>query len=174
MQVEINEDGSTWVEIRAGRKRYFGPKHAVSIAVRGNSLKLDELINPIDRDHTKRVVYRDADGKYGVPPDPNVIPEGCERIEINSLAEEDRIAGEMRRDIERDFADDREMTRQLDRAFADKNGKTPREIIASSGAYKTDFGREMCHAMLESLDAEERNREKVNVNFFFHTREYDR
>lgn len=172
--IEINEDGSTWVEVRAGRKRYFGPKHPVSLAVRESRPKLDDLLNPLDRDHTKRVVYRDKDGKYGIPPDPNMIPEGCDRIEINSLAEEDKIAAEMRRDIEKDFANDREMTANLDRAFADENGRTPREILASSGAYRTDFGREMCHAMLEALDTEERNRERVNVNFFFHTREFDK
>ena len=178
MSIELSDDFTgCWVEVKAGRKRFFPEKNHLTQAARLGLLtrpKLDESLKNTEKEHDNlRVLYRDASGKLGIPPHPDMIPPGCDRIDVSSLNEEDKLMREMHADLKSQMGEDF-MTPLLDQVFADENGNTPRDILKSSTAYRTDYGREMCRAMLKTLDEEESRRNNPEIVSYFHTREFDR
>lgn len=171
-QVDFNADGSCWIEVKAGRKRWFGKDHAATKAAR-NGLTLDG-IGKAQRafaagTHEHMIFYRDAEGKVGIPPDPNMIPAGCQKFEVKSLAEADALSREMTNDLKRQFADDA-ATDYFEDAQRDENGNTPREVI-SRYATSTEYEREVRVEMLKHLDKLADDRNKVDTNVFFDWRE---
>lgn len=181
MKVEFTDDGGCWLEVRAGRSKYFPPKHEVTLAAK-KAIKenrrpiLDGLIKTkrafAAGTHEPVVYYRDEENNICIPPDPNIIPKGAERLEIKSLKEADALCREMSLDLKQRFMND--ATPILDDMARDELGRTPREIIVAENMNaKTDYGREVTHEMLRQLDKEERDRVNISGGVHFHWREFD-
>lgn len=175
MKIEITDDGC-WIEIKAGRSRWF-PKGSRAYEAARQGLILDGLQKTqrafAAGTHEPVVYYRDEENRICIPPDPNIIPPGMERIEIKSLREADSLCREMTQEMRNRFSYD--ATPALDDMSRDKSGRTPREVVlAENNNPLTDYGREVTGAMLEALDREERDRKNINANVFFRWREFDR
>lgn len=173
MNVDWNEDGSCWIEIKAGRKKWFGKDHVATKAAR-DGLILDGL-HKTQRafaagTHEPVVYFRDEDGKINLPPDPSILPPGVERMEIRSLAEADNLTREMTAELRERWSYD--ATEDLDNMARDVNGNTPRDLVEKEHLSPlTDYGREVTGKMLEELDREARDRKSVSANVFFQWRE---
>jgi hypothetical protein len=118
--------------------------------------------------HEPMTLIRDENGKLGVPPQPDCIPDGCTAFTINSLQEADAVAREMREDLRNTWKDEGDFTRALDEAM----GGDPRAVLLHNMQYgKGDIEREVCRSLIEILDAEEDNRRRVAAELHFRWRE---
>jgi len=168
MKVEFCDDGSCWAEIRPGRSRWFPKNHEVTKAAKAG-LILDSLVKTkrafAAGTHEPVVYYIDNEGKINLPPDAQV-PKGFERREIRNLREADNLTREMTREMKERFAFD--ATPMLDELHRDANGNLPRDLIVKEmNNPKSDYGREVCRGLLEVLDREAEDRQKVQADVHF-------
>jgi hypothetical protein len=172
-QLTITESGY-WINFRNYSRLVLCSQDEAAEAVRTmnavNALKQIQSSKDNHQNRTKTVVYRDAEGKINIPPDPKMIPSGCERIEIKSLADADRVTRELQTELAEKWSYD--STEDMDRMLADRNGNTPIEWLRKYGA-KTAKGREIVNIMIEELEREASNRNEVRTNTFFRWREFD-
>jgi hypothetical protein len=172
MKIEFCEDGSCWIEIKAGRLKWFPKNHDATKAAR-QGLILDGL-HKTQRaftagSHEPVVYYRDEEGKINLPPNAEV-PQGYERREIRNLREADALCREMSQELRDRFAYD--ATGDLDDMARDQNGLSPRDLVLRENMNPlSDYGREVTAQMLKELDREEADRKNVAANVFFHWRE---
>lgn len=176
MKIEFCEDGSCWIEIKAGRSKWFPKNHDATKAAR-QGLILDGLHKTqrafTQGNHEPVVYYRDEEGKINLPPNPDMLPPGVERMEIRSLSEADALCREMSTELRSRF--DYDSTADLDDMARDSCGRTPRQVVQEENNRPlTDYGREVTSAMLEQLDREEADRRDVKANVFFRWREFDK
>lgn len=163
-QVDWNEDGSCWAEIGGGRKRWFPKNHRVTVALR-ESLTLDKLQKEIESTDVLRggyyqrtVYYRDEEGKVCIPPDPSMVPEGRERLEVKNLTEAKALQREMTTELRRQFEEDH-ATEYLDQA----QGNPREQLLRVLADPKSNYERDMVGYMLEVLDKEEKDRREVDA-----------
>jgi len=127
---------------------------------------LDKTRRTEKKGHIEPVTYyRDEDGNIGVPPEPGMIPEGCIALQATSLGELDKLASEMtaqQRETWRDNGFTEQMEEMLGR---------PRKELVSEMANASPYGREIIRGLLEHLDKEEADRDRVSANVYFHKRE---
>lgn len=171
MKIEKSDYGY-WVYPKDGRCRFISFDSPSGIRI-SQGLVLDSVGKSkrafATGTHEKMVFFRNAEGKVGIPPDPNMIPIGCQKFEVKSLAEADALSREMTNDLKRQFADDA-ATDYFEDAQRDENGNTPREVI-SRYATSTEYEREVRVEMLKHLDKLADDRNKVDTNVFFDWRE---
>lgn len=168
--VDWNEDGSCWAAIGGGRKRWFAPKHRVTIALR-NSLTLDKLRHEIESTdvikggyYQKTVYYRDEENRICIPPDPAMVPKGRESLVIKNISEAQALQREMTAQEQERFSGDAEATRYLDEA---QGG--PMEVLKEIYRNpKSNFERDMVSLMLEDLNREARDRENIEAETTLH------
>jgi hypothetical protein len=172
MKVEFCDDGSVWVEYKPGRKRWLPKGHEIAVAAKaGQRLRLDALKADKKQGrfapgtHEPVVYYRDESG-INIPPNPNELPPGVERLEIRTLRDADKLCREMSQELKQRFEFD--CTDILDDMNRDQNGNTPRDVIVHEHNHaKTDYGREVTGQMLKVLDKEADDRRKINTDVRF-------
>jgi|HubBroStandDraft_2_1064218.scaffolds.fasta_scaffold64085_3 hypothetical protein len=149
----------------------------------GESPLFDKIIRPglgLARElgRPPKVYYRDAEGKIGIPPEPDMVPPDCQRYEITSLTEEDAIAKEMSAEMYQKWQDHGEFTEIMEGMLAETTGRTVgarRELVdALAAGAKGRKEAECIRIMLDDLDREESKNQRVNIEHMFHSREYDR
>jgi hypothetical protein len=180
MRVREWPDGSMLVEVRAGRFRDFPSTHRVSKAIR-DGLALGKIEEAQHRHasgtHEPVTYYRRANGDIGVPPEPGLEPPDDVTVHtFNTLAEADSLSREMQRQMYRDFQDDGVATRAFDEmtGVIDGNPYSREQLIHATMHGPGRKERDVAKLMLEDLDKEERDRQKITTRAFFHYREYDR
>ena len=167
MKVEKSQYGY-WVEFKPGRSRFF--EFGTDVAQRIEKGLISDSIVKTRRafaagTHEPVVYYRDDNG-INIPPSPDAVPPGVERLEIRTLRDADKLCREMSLELKQKFAYD--CTDVLDDMQRDANGNTPRDVILHENNHpKTDYGREVTRQMLAVLDHEERERKKVNAEVRF-------
>lgn len=165
--VDFNEDGSCYVEIRAGVKRHFPKDHRVTKMAR-NSLTLD-LINAAKKENTRggkgvTVYYRDESGKICLPPHPDMVPKGYDRLEAKGPSGQDRLTREMESDLRSQMREDGVTS------FIEESEGNPSDYLRKMH-YKSPLERELVGEMLKSLDREEEDRKRVSTSVTFACRE---
>lgn len=175
-------DGSMLIELRAGRFRDFNATHWMCQTVRGEidlSSPFTQALHQINAagrrfaqgTHEPVTYYRRANGDIGVPPEPGMEPPDDVTVHtFNTLGEADRLAREMRSQMYREFQDDGSTTEALDDLFEFNRSQLTQAMAEGRGRK----GREIARLMLEDLDREADDRQRINTNAFFHYREYDR
>jgi len=163
-QIEIGLYGY-WVKDTAkGRSRFIEADPATLA-------NLDTIFRDRERGRPPKVYFRDAEGKIGIPPEPDMIPKDCQRFECSSLAEEDALAKEMSAEMYSKWQDHGAMTEIFDGMFDDPR-KSLVDALASGPRGRKEA--EAIRIMLSDLDQEAAQRQKITSNVFFHNREYDR
>lgn len=166
-QVEESDYG-VWIKFPNGRSRY---------ALKGSELYaqvMEQREDPKLRERGREttVYYRDASGEIGVPPSPDSpIPEGCVRLEANTLAEQDRLGKEMAEQSRRKWEGSDEATEAMEDGFG-----SPRQVLIdkmATGHYKSQLEKDLIPMLVKDLDREARDRGRHEHNFFVHSREYD-
>lgn len=166
--VDWNKDGSCWAAIGGGRKRWFPPKHRVTLALK-QSLTLDKLeIESTDvlkgGYYQKTVYYRDEEGKICIPPDPAMAPKGVELLTVKSIREATRLQKEMTEQEREKFSGDAQATRYFDEA----QGEPMRHLEEIYKNPKSNFERDMVSLMIDDLRQEERDRENIQAETTLH------
>lgn len=170
-------DGSVLVEFKSGRWRSFDADHWVAKCCRRDivweqSRLGDRLLEDAERrskagSHEPITYYVDRDGRIGVPPDPRLPPPDNVTVHYaNTLAEVDRLSRTMQRQMYEEFQDGGVATAAFDKMV----GFNRDEMLRGA---KTNKGREMVREMLRDLEKEERDRQRISTEAYFHFREYD-
>jgi hypothetical protein len=175
-------DGSMLIELRVGHFRNFDREHWMCAIVRGEldtnspltraiyNLK-GELRRRVQGTHEPVTYYVDRDGKIGVPPEPGMEPPDDVTVHtFNTLHEADQLASRMQEQMYADFQDDGNTTAAFDDILQFKRA----ELVDAMSRQPGRKGREVVRLMLEDLDREERDRQRISTRAFFHYREYDR
>ncbi len=177
-------DGSMLIELRPGHFRNFDREHWMCADVRGEinlgsespiqramyKLK-DELHSRVRGTHEPVTYYIDDKGKIGVPPEPGLEPPDNVTVHtFNTLAEADRLAAKMQQQMYEDFQDDGVATEYFDRV----TGFSRDEMLQAMAEGRGRKEREIARLMLEDIDQEARDRQRISTSAFFHYREFDR
>lgn len=164
---EFTDDGGCWVEIRPGRKKLFGKNHPVTQMARSN-LTLD-FIKEAKKEGSRggkgvTVYYRDETGKVCLPPSPDMVPKGYDRLEAHGTRGQDLLAKELERDAKAQFGEDHFT------AFMDERQDNPRDFLARTHCMSS-YEREFIGAALKAMDEAEADRRRIGVTAHFPVRE---
>ena len=168
MRVEKSDHGF-WVEYRDGRKRFipFGTATANRIA-QGLTIEKIERRRTEKTGHIEPVTYyRDAEGNIGIPPEPNLLPEGAIPLQATSLQELDKLSREMTDQMRATWRDEG-FTEEMEQMLG-----MPRKELVAQMQESTPYGQEVIRGLLSHLDKEESDRDRVSANVYFRHREYD-
>lgn len=181
-------DGSMLIELRPGRFRNFPADHWMCALAKGETLRDSPIARAIFQlqDHSRRhaagthepfTYYRDRDGKVGVPPEPGLEPPDNVTVHTaNTLHEADRLCREMQEQMYDDFQDDGVATAAFDQMTGVGDGRpySRDDLVHAMSHGRGRKERDVARLMLEDLDKEERDRQRVTTSAHFHWREYDR
>lgn len=174
MRVREYPDGSMLIEIRVGRFRDFPATHIWPRSIKaGQSLSRleDSQRRHATGTHEPVTYYIDDKGDIGVPPEPGLQPPDNVTVHtFNTLQEADRLAAKMRDQMYRDFQDDGVATEYFDQVTGWDRDDMLRAMREGGGRKE----REVARLMLEDIDREAADRQRISTNAFFHFREYDR
>ena len=167
-------DGSMLIEIRLGRFRDFPATHVWCQAIRAGRA-LDRLQESQRRHaqgtHEPVTYYIDDKGKIGVPPEPGMEPPDNVTVHtFNTLAEADRLSARMREQMYADFQDDGVATEYFDQV----TGWSREEMLHAMSHGRGRKEREIARLMLEDVDREAADRQRISTEAFFHYRNFDR
>lgn len=165
MTIEWNDDGSCWIKFDNGRSRY---------AYKGSELlaRVKEGLSPQVRERGRDVTvyYRNPDGTLGVPAEEQFIPAGCERLEARTLSEQDELGRALAAQEHRKWEGSAEANAVMEEAF-----DNPRQRLIdklSTGQVKGNLEREVIRLIIDDLDKEERDRNRISTEFHVHAREW--
>jgi hypothetical protein len=173
MRVREWPDGSMLIELRAGRFRSFPATHKWCVAIRNGSA-LDKLresrIRHAAGTHEPVTYYVDSNGKIGVPPEPGLEPPDNVTVHtFNTLAEADRLSSLMQAQMYEDFQDDGVATEYFDRV----TGWDRSQMLDAMQHGRGRKEREIARLMLEDVDREAADRQRIATRASFHYRDYD-
>lgn len=175
-------DGSMLVELRAGRFRDFNREHWMCQSIRGELDLSSPFVRAMYRlndnrarhaqgTHEPFTYYVDQDGKIGVPPEPCLEPPDNVTVHTaNTLAEADRLSRIMQDQMYRDFQDDGVATKYFDQV----TGYDRSQLLQAMSEGRGRKEREVARLLLEDIDREAANRQRITTSAHFHFREYDR
>ncbi len=165
MKIEKSQYGY-WLT-RDGKSHYvpFGDPLAdkIKAALKGKRrLILDIPENRVVQGgfYQKSVYYRDEEGRICIPPDPKMVPKGFEAKVVKNEREANALNRELTAQLSRQFEGD-QMTEFMDAAQGD-----PRKHLLQLNPI-SNFERDMVCRMIEVLDQEERDRNRVSVDHHF-------
>lgn len=175
-QITISDHGYWVTDTHKGRNR-FVPASASELSALNADLAIERARSPIrESGRTPRVYYRDAEGKIGIPPEPDMIPKDCQRFECTTLAEEDALAREMSADMLSKWKDHGEGTEMMEAMLADYTGKSfgarDELVRALNNNPRGRKEKDIIRIMLSELDQEEALNHRANTDFFWHSREF--
>jgi hypothetical protein len=165
-EVTIDEvtDSGVWVR-RNNRLRFVmcSPEELTS-------LKLDSLDKTrrafAEGTHEPVTYYRDAEGKVCIPPTADTDTGGFERLQINTLADADRICREVQQDYYERFSNET-FTEDMDKNLGDPRGVLNSRLSVS----RSNLERDTIRGLLKELDKEEDKRRSVYTEAHFRWRE---
>lgn len=173
VSVTPTDSGGYWIRVREGRSRFIqaNSETAKRIASGYELTKLDAAARTMAAGTHEPVVYfRNADGKIGIPPDPSMIPFGCERLEARNLRDLDKLSAEMNQDHYRDFQDDGAFTEGMDEMLG-----SPRQYLVDrlQQGGLSNLNRDLIHECIKHADFEASQRQKITTDTRFRIRDYD-
>ena len=121
------ESGGFWLYPRAARARFIPAGSSTATAIQnGQTLEgIDKIRRTYaEGTHEPLVYFRNAEGKIAIPPDPNLLPPGVERLEANSLRAIENVMSELNLDHFRDFEDTGEFQAGLEEMAQASTAKT--------------------------------------------------
>jgi len=174
-EITISDYGYWVADTHKGRNR-FVPASPSELSALNADLAIARAQAPIrEAGRTPRVYYRDAEGRIGIPPEPDMIPKDCQRYECTSLAEEDALAREMSQEMQQKWKDNGEGTEMCEAMLADYTDRpvgAKQELVnALNNNPRGRKEKEVIRIMLSELDREEALNHRVNTDFYWRSRE---
>jgi len=175
-------DGSMLIEMRPGRFRNFEAGHWMCEMALGRTLQDSPIARAIYRlkdarrshkagTHEPVTYYVDREGKIGVPPEPGMQPPDNVTVHTaDNLREIDRLSAKMQDQMYREFQDDGVATEYFDQV----TGWDRSQMLDAMQHGRGRKEREIARLMLEDVDQEAANRQKISTRAMFHWREHDR
>ena len=164
-------DHGFWVEYKTGRSRFIV---ATEQEMQEFDLALLEKKKRAFKAGTIDPVqyYRDDSGRIGIPAEPGLLPEGVRPDQVfqaTSLPELDRLSKEMSDDYRKEWQDNGAFTEMME----EQMGSPRSRLVSQMMNPKTEKEREVIRILLQELDKESADRQRVTSNFMFHHREFN-